>query len=216
MDWRTNVVLTVPILGVRTPRGHDALWVGRILRSNTAVDPSLGSLPDAGTGTTFVLLCRRSPRCPRRAHQCPNTSRSKSSPGVCGTILTISRTAAKGRIPLICALVRDWPHRGSAAKAGRSTPRNPAMGTREEPSVLQARAAAARWRPIAKRSASRAWRVLLCAPKTTPSPCWLGRQRAMPLAHFATGGARRRPRLTSSLVAASVVITPGGAPLETS
>jgi hypothetical protein len=215
MNWRTNVVLTVPILGVRTPPGQDALWVGRILRSNTAVDPSLGSLPGRRNRNDFRPSVPQTARRLRSARQCPNTSRSKSSPGVCATILTISRTAAKGGIPLICALARDWPHGGSAAKAGRSTPRDPAMGTREQPSVLQARPAAACWRPIAKWSGSRTAGLALRA-EDNAHPCWLGGQRAMPLAHFATGGGRRRPRLTSSGVAASVVITRGGAPLEAS
>jgi hypothetical protein len=60
--------------------------------------------------------CRRSPRRMRSARQHHDASRSKSPAGVYGTMLTISRTAAKGGIPMICALVRDWPRCGSAAQ----------------------------------------------------------------------------------------------------
>jgi hypothetical protein len=199
MNWRTNVVLTVGFLGVRTPLGQDALWVGRILHSNTALDPSLGSLPGAATGTTFVLVCRRSPR---RLVSASTPKRQQSK--IIAWCLRyhphyITHCSKMGNSCNL-RLVRDWPHRGSAAKTGRSTSRNPLMGTREEPSVLQARLAAARWRPIAKRSGAALAASSCSAPRRErPAPVGLG-TACDAVAHFATGGARRRPRLIPSLV----------------
>jgi hypothetical protein len=167
MNWRTNVVLTVGFLGVRTPLGQDALWVGRILHSNTALDPSLGSLPGAATGTTFVLVCRRSPR-----------------------RLVSASTPKRQQSKIIAWCLRYHPHYIThCSKMGNScnlrprarlaTPRvrgqDRPLDLKEPVNGYKGRTSRRALAPHRQAVGSCACRVvLLCAPKRTPSPCWLG------------------------------------------
>jgi hypothetical protein len=212
MNWRTNVVLTVGFLGVRTPLGQDALWVGRILHSNTALDPSLGSLPGAAAGTTFVLVCRRSPR-----------------------RLVSASTPKRQQSKIIAWCLRYHPHYIThCSKMGNSCtlrPRarlaTPRVRGQDRPLDLKEPVNGYKGRTSRRalaphRQAVRELRLprrLALRPEENAQPLLAWGQRAMPWPTsppVARDDGRGSFHLSLSLVAASVVITRGGAPLEAS